>query len=456
MLAGIKHIYFLGIGGIGMSALARYFIAKGFSVSGYDKTATDLTDELIAEGIKIHYDENIETVKNNLRNYKTNQVLVVYTPAIPTEHKEYIYFSQNNFCVKKRAEVLGEITKANFTIAVAGTHGKTTTSSIVTHLLRSANIDCSAFLGGITQNYKTNFLIGTDNTVVIEADEYDRSFLTLYPDILIITSVDSDHLDIYGTKTEMHETYKKFVSQLKEGGKLIVHHTVANALNIIPDNKTVFTYSLAENTSIKTTPIKIEDAKFCYDILINQSVISARMQVPGRHNAENAVAAAAAAYFINASEQFISAGLNSFKGVKRRFEYHINNDKLKYIDDYAHHPEELKACFTAAKDLFPTKKITAVFQPHLYSRTRDFADEFATTLSMPDEIILLDIYPAREKPIEGITSQMLLDKIQSANKMLCAKAELVAELKKRKLEVLITVGAGDIDNLISPIKNALQ
>jgi UDP-N-acetylmuramate--alanine ligase len=442
-----------------MSALARYFNAAGKQVWGYDKTRTALTDELSAEGIDVHYEEDPEQVKSRMSALKLDKgnMLVVYTPAVPEGHAEFVYFRENGFELMKRSQLLGLITQNSFTIAVAGTHGKTTTSSLVAHILRTANIDCTAFLGGITQNYNTNLLLGKANTTVVEADEYDRSFLTLHPDIAVITSVDADHLDIYGSKKFMHESYDLFASQVKPGGTLLVKKGVEEAVDRSAKKSKVVTYSLNADTDYRASNISITDGEFNYSVLARHSaILDLTLGIPGRHNVENSVAAVAVAQAMNISEKDIRKALATFKGVKRRFEYHIKRMDLVYIDDYAHHPEELRACITAIRDVYPGRRITGIFQPHLYSRTRDFADEFAQSLGLLDELILMEIYPAREAPIPGVTSQMLLDKVKLANKKLVSKADLVSEVSSRKLEILLTVGAGDIDTFVEPITKALK
>jgi len=461
----IKYVYFLGIGGIGMSALARYFNVMGKSVSGYDKTRTLLTDELIAEGIPVHFEDNIELISIEARNHKP-ETLVVYTPAVPKEHSELKYFEKNNYVIKKRSEVLGMITEQSFTIAVAGTHGKTTTSSLIAHILRSSEVDCTAFLGGITQNYGTNLLLSEKlkkkrskikPIIVVEADEYDRSFLTLHPDIAVITSVDPDHLDIYGDQKQMEESYRQFANQVKDGGVLIIKKGVDKILVIGKSGKKLLTYSLHQSSDFYARKIAIKKGQYIFDVVTpEQAIRGMLLGVPGKHNVENAVAAVAVAQQMNVFSGNIKNALTTFKGVKRRFEYHIKTDKLVYIDDYAHHPEELRACISAVKEMYPSKKVTGVFQPHLFTRTRDFANEFARSLELLDELILLDIYPAREKPIEGVTSEMLLKLVSMKNKKLIHKKELVQEIKNRELEVLITLGAGDIDTLVEPIKNELM
>ena len=467
----IKYVYFLGIGGIGMSALARYFNAMGKSVSGYDKTKTSLTDELVAEGIEVHFDDSVDSIKKEIKENKP-EVLVVLTPAVPKEHSELKYFQKNAFTIKKRAEVLGIITEESFTIAVAGTHGKTTTSSLIAHILKSSEVDCTAFLGGITQNYGTNLLLSEKlkmfypgsggrkkskikPIVVVEADEYDRSFLTLHPDIIVITSVDADHLDIYGDKRQMEETYTQFASQVKEGGVLIVKKGVDKVL-LIEKNQNNVTYSLQHSSDYYARKIAIKKGEYIFDMVTPEQVIrGVVLGIPGKHNVENAVASVAVAQRMNVYSGNIKNALATFKGVKRRFEYQVKTKDLIYIDDYAHHPEELRVCISAAKEMYSQKKITGIFQPHLFSRTRDLANEFARSLEMLDELILLDIYPAREKPIEGVTSEMLLEKVRTKNKKLVSKSELIKEIKGREMEVLITMGAGDIDALVEPIRNEL-
>lgn len=465
-LKDLKHVYFLGIGGIGMSALARYFHAMGKNVSGYDKTRTKLTDELIAEGIDIHFEDDLNLIsldyKSQISDLKS-QILIVYTPAVPKDHTEFNYFKDNNFIVKKRAEVLGLITDASHTIAVAGTHGKTTTSSLIAHVLKFANLDPSAFLGGITQNYNTNLLLSaklknsehqTPNSelVVVEADEYDRSFLTLHPEIAVITSVDADHLDIYGDKKYVEESYSLFAKQVKS--KLVLKKSIVDKISA---NAPVISYSVSDTAAdFYAQNIRIEHAAYQYEIVTPKGIFKdLTIGLPGLHNVENSVAAVAVATLMNVSETEIRDALKSFRGVRRRFDYQIKTDTLVFIDDYAHHPEELKASINSAKQMYPGKKITGIFQPHLFSRTRDFADDFAESLDLLDECILMEIYPARELPIEGVSSQMLLDKMKLSQKSVCQKKDLVVEVSKRKLEVLLTLGAGDIDTFVEPLKKEL-
>jgi UDP-N-acetylmuramate--alanine ligase len=454
-LSNIHKVYLLGIGGIGMSALARYFNAMGKQVSGYDKTPTPLTDELQAEGMEIHFNEDIDKVSSLVQE----KTLVIYTPAVPKTHAEYVYLAEYGFAIRKRSEVLGLITENSYTIAVAGTHGKTTTSSLIAHTLRSSGIECSAFLGGITQNYNTNLFIGknlNDKTsiTVVEADEYDRSFLALHPDIAVITSIDADHLDIYQNKEHMHESYNLFARQVKRGGELVAK----TGTEVVQKNveALVVSYSLKSDSEYKASNLRIENGQYHYSIVgKGRETNDLTLGLPGSHNVENSVAAFVVAKSMGVSDEDIRKAFASFKGVRRRFEYQIKNERLVYIDDYAHHPEELKACILSVRELYPSKKITGVFQPHLYTRTRDFADGFAQSLSLLDEVILLEIYPARELPIAGVSSQMLLEKITSSRKMVCSKEHLVNELSARAPEVLLTLGAGDIDTLVQPIRNAL-
>ena len=443
----IKTVYFLGIGGIGMSALARYFKANGAEVSGYDKTKTALTDALVSEGIAVHFDENISSIPKSID-------LVIYTPAVPKEHKEYIFLKEKGCEIHKRAEILGLITNDIFTVAVSGTHGKTTITSMIAHILKQSGKDVFSFIGGISKNYKSNLILSEKNTIaVVEADEFDRSFLQLNPDIAIISSMDADHLDIYKNKDYLVESFRLFANQIKKNGILFLK----KSLVLDNVNAKTNTYSAKEKADYFAKDIKVENGFFYYTICCPDKInISVKAGIPGVHNVENSIAATAVALELGIKPAEIKKALQSFSGVVRRFDYRIKKENLVFIDDYAHHPEEIKACVNAAKELYPNKKITGIFQPHLYSRTRDLTDEFAKSLAMLDELILLDIYPARELPIEGVTSQMLLDKIKLKNKMICKKENLIEELIKRKLEVLITIGAGDIDQLVAPIEKSLK
>jgi UDP-N-acetylmuramate--alanine ligase len=457
-ILGYKLYYFLGAGGIGMSALVRYFNHYGKTVHGYDKTETELTKQLQEEGALLHFHEDEAAVKQLLSRYKKEEVLVVYTPAVPKDHAEFVYLQNNGYNLQKRAWVLGEITKQFRTIAIAGTHGKTTTTTLVAHILKTAGINCFAFLGGISQNYKTNLLLGDASDknafVVVEADEYDRSFLTLHPFITVITSVDADHLDIYGDTNAMHQTYTQFAAQVQKEGFLIVKKSVDNDLRL--NNKRLI-YSLNLGTEYSADSIEIVDGEFCYDINSPiEPVKQVAIGLPGLHNVENSIAAVAVAQQLGIKGDVINKALRSFKGVKRRFDYRVKSKSLVYIDDYAHHPEELRAAITAAKQLYPDKKVTGIFQPHLFTRTRDFADGFAESLDLLDVCVLLEIYPAREQPIEGVNSQMLLDKMNCREKFLVKKEKVLEFLKTHPPQVVMTLGAGDIDSLIEPIEQLLN
>jgi len=459
----ISHVYFLGIGGIGMSALARYFHAMGKQVAGYDKTPTKLTTELIAEGMEIHFEDAVTTIPAAFKSIeKRDSILIVYTPAVPTDHSEYTFFLSNGFSIQKRSEVLGIIAAVSYTVGIAGTHGKTTTSSLTAHILKTAQMDPSAFLGGITQNYNTNLLLSEKlkhpsaaekPLLVVEADEYDRSFLTLFPEIGVITSVDADHLDIYGDEKHVLASYSLYAKQVKN--TLIVKNTIESKIHV--DIKKV-TYSVIDaSATYFAQNVHISKGAYHYDIVTpHATFLNVTLGLPGLHNVENSIAAVAVAVELGVAEKYIREGLASFKGVRRRFDYHIKTDGLVFIDDYAHHPAELKAAISSVKELYPHKKITGVFQPHLYSRTRDFADDFAQSLDLLDECILLDIYPARELPIAGVDSNLLLSKMKSIKKSTCTKKELIKEIANRDIEVLITMGAGDIDTLLTALKDELM
>jgi UDP-N-acetylmuramate--alanine ligase len=461
-LERITHVYFLGIGGIGMSALARFFLAAGKVVAGYDKTQTQLTDELVQSGMDIHFEENVSKIPASFLVAREN-VLVVWTPAVPVDHAEMQYFRNSGYRLMKRAEVLGLITSHSRTLAIAGTHGKTTTTTLTTHLLRTGNVDCSAFLGGISGNYHTNLLLANNlsktgaagaNIVVVEADEYDRSFLWLSPSLAVVTSVDPDHLDIYGTKEEMYKAYRGFMNQVKE--RIVTKEKVLETLGLEKTSK-ISTYSLDdESADCFAQNIRVENGYYMFDLSIDgKQLKDLRLGLPGRHNVENAVAAAALACRCGVKEDAVRKGLESFRGVARRFDFRIRTPEITYIDDYGHHPAELKACISSVRELFPGKKIAGIFQPHLYSRTRDFADEFARSLSLLDDIILLEIYPAREKPISGISAAMLLDKINKQEKAIYRAEELVEKTMEHDFDVLITMGAGDIDRFVQPLEEAL-
>lgn len=442
----IHNVYFIGIGGIGMSALARYFKLLGKNVGGYDKTPTQLTDELKAEGMHIHFDDKVELIE--LAYLNKENTLVVVTPAVPKHHLQWNYFVQNDFEVKKRAEVLGIITKGTFCFAVAGTHGKTTTSSILGHILYECGTDVTAFLGGIVENYNSN-IIGNGTTVtVVEADEFDRSFLHLHPNVACITSMDADHLDIYGDTASIEASFREFADKVTDKKKLFI----TNGLPL--EGVAVGVNGDAEYSAVN---IAIENGWYVFDIKTPDGIVKqVRFALPGRHNLTNALLAFGMAKTYGLESNDIVKALASFKGVKRRFSYKIKKQGLVYIDDYAHHPTEIDAVHQAVTELYPDDKILVVFQPHLYSRTRDFSDGFAKSLSAFENVVLLDIYPARELPIEGVTSKLLLDNITSDNKKLVEKADLLPLLKMTDASVVITIGAGDIGEMVTEIKRVLD
>jgi UDP-N-acetylmuramate--alanine ligase len=441
----IHSVYFLGIGGIGMSALARYFVFLGKNVGGYDKTISPLTLELEETGMGIHYEDDITQVAPTFLDKET--CLVVYTPAVPKDHSELNYFFDHNFEVKKRSEVLGLVTNETFCFAVAGTHGKTTTSSILAHILKEALVPMTAFLGGISEDFGSNFYFQGAEFSVVEADEFDRSFLQLSPNIACITSMDADHLDIYGTGEELHKSFREFAARLKEGGKLFVR-------NGLPIDG--ITYGIEDDSDYCAKNIEILNGTYVFELQTPTVLYKGiRFKKPGRHNLLNAVVALGMALEANIKPEKLFPALESFKGVQRRFSYRIKNDDFVFIDDYAHHPTEINAVFEAISEMHPNKKVVAVFQPHLFSRTRDFADDFAESLSRFDRVLLLDIYPAREKPMEGITSEWLLRKINSTHKKLVQKSELITEIQKQAPEVLIVMGAGDIGLEVVKIQKAI-
>lgn len=448
-LNNIQRIYFLGIGGIGMSALARYFNLHGKVVSGYDKTRTSLTDDLQKEGIEITFEDRLETLDKEAE-------LIIFTPAIPKDHLQYNWYLENNYTLLKRAQILGLAANSMFNISIAGSHGKTSTSSIAAHILHASGKSVAAFLGGICTNFNSNFIDGNEYAVA-EADEFDRSFLNLEPNIALITSVDTDHLDIYGNLEAIENSFHQFCNKVRENGILITHSSVPE--KVLNKNVTNYRYSLSDNLAdYYTNNLQINNGEYTFDVVHpNGTLKDVKSYYGGRHNIENAIGAIAIALNIGVSEDNIKKAIASFKGVKRRFETHVRNNKFVYIDDYAHHPRELDATISAAKELYPDKKLTVVFQPHLFSRTKDLCDEFAASLSKADELLLLDIYPAREKPMEGVTSKIILDKVTIANKLIVSKDELVETLKnKNDIEVLLTVGAGDIDTKVNEIKMILN
>ncbi len=468
-LKGVTNVYFIGIGGIGMSALARYFLAKGVHVGGYDKTETQLTKELVKEGVSINYTDDINAIPKNAE-------LIVYTPAIPKEHTGLIYYQQNGYTVVKRSDVLGAITVEGFNICVAGTHGKTTISTMIAHILRDAGTGCNAFLGGISTNYSTNFWSQKETggeakeISVVEADEYDRSFLKLSPDIAVISSMDADHLDIYGDKTKMQDAFVAFGNKVKENGLLIIKKGLKRTKDINTKNK--WNYSLQNDAAtVFAKDIQIHEGGYYFNVHLPELIISGlKLNVGGMHNVENMLAAIAVANKLEIDEEKIKNAVASYTGVNRRFEYIIPPTVQErggyilpvFIDDYAHHPEELKTLLKSTRSLFPQRKITVIFQPHLFTRTRDFKSEFADSLSLADQVLLLPIYPAREKPIEGVSSEIIFSEINVEKKIIEKEALVdwmktyVQTINKEFGEVIITAGAGDIDALVAPLKHIIQ
>jgi UDP-N-acetylmuramate--alanine ligase len=441
----IHNVYFIGIGGIGMSALARYFKTIGKNVTGYDKTETELTKELEELGIAIHFEDRIHLIP---ANYLATNTLVIITPAVPKHHLQWNHFLQNEYEVKKRAEVLGIITKDTFCFAVAGTHGKTTTSSILGHILYQSGVDVTAFVGGIVENYNSN-LIGNGKTVtVVEADEFDRSFLHLHPNIACVTSMDADHLDIYGDTAAIEASFIEFANKITDKSQLFI----SNELPIEG-----VTCAVNQEAIYTATNIRIMGSEYVFDVKTSsETIVNIKFGLPGKHNLMNALMALAMAKTFGLPNEDIASALFSFKGIKRRFSYQIKTEKLVYIDDYAHHPTEINAVHQAVRELYPDKKVLAIFQPHLFSRTNDFADDFAKSLAAFDEIILLDIYPARELPMPGITSQWLLEKINNSAKKLITKGMLIPTILQSDATVIVTIGAGDIGELVPSIKKALN
>jgi UDP-N-acetylmuramate--alanine ligase len=447
-LTNIKRIYFIGIGGIGMSALARYFNTQGVYVSGYDKTPTGLTDDLIKEGIKIHFEDDIQQLDKDA-------TVIVYTPAIPSAHAELNYFIDKGYNVVKRSDVLNWITENAFTIGIAGTHGKTTTTSMTAHILRHSGYGCNAFLGGIASNYDTNFWSDERNVVVVEADEYDRSFLKLSPNIAVITAVDPDHLDIYGTAEEVLKAFGQYADKIKPGGTLI--QKLGTTVNTDAKNKSVFTYGYNKDAaSYHTSNLKVVDGSYIFDLVHPAGVLKqVVLNMGGLHNVENATAAIAIALTLGIEHDKIIKAVAAFQGVKRRFEYKVKTANKVLIDDYAHHPEELNALISGVRSIYPGEKMVLVFQPHLYSRTQDQCEGFVQTLDKADEVILLPIYPARELPIEGVTSEMLLDKMKLENKQVMTKEALFEWASTTNDKLIVMAGAGDIDACITKVKDII-
>lgn len=445
-----KHrVFFIGIGGIGMSALARWFNANGFDVVGYDKTPTQLTHELLEEGIRVHYKDSIALIP---KEFTREDTLVIYTPAIPSQHGQLKYFIANDFEVCKRAEILGKISKAMFTIAVAGTHGKTTTSTMIAYILHASGIDTTAFLGGISTDFGSNLLLsrGNDSVAVVEADEYDRSFLWLQPDITVITSVDPDHLDIYGNEENMLNAFCEFANGRKPGGKLIIADSANKKLNL----SDALLYG--NQGDVRAENIRINNYKYSFDhVAGDRQIENIQINLPGRHNISNTLAAIIVAQELGVDNAAILKALHDFKGIHRRFEYVINTPGLRFIDDYAHHPQEVTAFMDAIHELYPEEYVLVIFQPHLYSRTSDFADDFAKSLSLADEVILMDIYPARELPMEGVTSALILNKISIEKKQILPREKICDYVATVKPAVVATVGAGNINTLVPELKESL-
>jgi len=444
----IKSVYLIGVGGIGMSGLARYFHKLGCVVSGYDKTESELTKQLEAEGISVIYQDDIVLIPQVFEE-ADEETLVIYTPAVPKELRIKNYFVDKGHQLYKRSQVLGLISASRFTIAIAGTHGKTTTSTMIAHVLKHSGYDCSAFLGGISTNYESNVLFGENNTVVVEADEYDRSFLTLHPNIAVVTSADADHLDIYGDESHVVESFSLFLGRVVEGGTRIV--------KVGLPFESELTYSGKEAGDVYAENIVVKDGEFYFDYVhANGRIDAIHLGIPGIHNVENAVAAITIARLLQIADTAIVDALSAFKGVKRRFEFIVKKQDAVYIDDYAHHPEELRAFLSSMRKLYPERKLTVVFQPHLYSRTRDFVDGFAEVLAMADELLLMEIYPARELPIPGVTSSWLAEKIKLENKRVLSPQQVLEVISEEKPELVVTVGAGDIDRLVKPLKEIMN
>jgi len=447
-LQNIQKIYFIGIGGIGMSALARYFKSRGTVVSGYDKTSTPLTRLLEASGIEIHYEERVDLIPKEVD-------VVVYTPAIPAHHAELVYFRAHNYIVVKRSDVLQWITEGTFNICIGGTHGKTTVTTMIAHLLRHSGYGCNAFLGGISANYQTNFWSSERNVVVVEADEYDRSFLKLVPDVAVVTSMDPDHLDIYGTAEAVTDAFVQFSQKVKQGGCLISKFGLSRAAELKAAH--LFTYDYKDPAAaVHAVNIRTNNGSYCFDVVNeNWTLKDIELHMGGLHNIENAIAAITVAKYLKIDDDKIRAAIAEFKGVKRRFEYILKNEEQVLIDDYAHHPQELRALISGVRSLFTDRKLVLVFQPHLFSRTNDLADEFAKSLDLADEVILLPIYPARELPMEGVISEMLLNRMNLPEKQVLEKPDLLAWMAKNKPALVVMAGAGDIDALVLPIKELL-
>ncbi len=454
-LDNIRSVYFVGAGGIGMSALLRYFLGKGYNVGGYDKTPSELTERLIEEGALIHYEENVELIQDCFKD--KDSTLVVYTPAIPSEHKELVFFRENGFEIEKRAQVLGFLTNKHKGLCVAGTHGKTTTSTMVAHILHQSHVDCNAFLGGISKNYGTNYILSdTSDYVVIEADEFDRSFHWLRPWATVITATDPDHLDIYGTKEAYLESFRKYTTLIQTGGALIIHKDLEMKADV-QEGVTVYEYSRTEG-DFHAENIRIGNGEIFFDFVSPKGVVKdVQLGVPVSINIENGVAAMALAQLAGATDEELREGMRSFRGVDRRFDFKLKTDNIVFLSDYGHHPKEIEQSVKSIRELYADKKIAAIFQPHLYTRTRDFYQDFANALSLLDEVFLCDIYPAREEPIPGVTSQLIYDRLRPGiEKYLIHKEQILDVVKKGGFDVLISLGAGDIENFVPEITRILK
>ena len=448
-LKDIKSVYFVGAGGIGMSAIARFFIRKGLVVAGYDKTPSDLTHQLEKEGMLIHYEENVDEIPHACRDPKS--CLVIYTPAIPKEHKELVFFNEGGFTVEKRAQVLGTLTRTHKGLCVAGTHGKTSTSTMCAHIMHQSHIDCNAFLGGISKNYGTNYILSDHSDyVVIEADEFDRSFHWLRPWMTVITATDPDHLDIYGTKEAYLESFRHYTTLIQPGGALIIHKNLEMKADVQPGVK-VYEYSRDEG-DFHAENIVIDNGEITFDFVSPiETVKGIELGQPVPINIDNSIAAMAMAQLNGCTAEELRYGMKTYHGVVRRFDFKVKNKKHVFLSDYAHHPKEIYQSAKSLRELYKDRKITAIFQPHLYTRTRDFAPQFAEALSLADEVILLNIYPARELPIPGVTSEIILRDIKCPNKVICDKTDLINQIKNRNFEVLLTAGAGDVCNYLPQI-----
>lgn len=450
----IKAVYFVGAGGIGMSALIRYFLFNNKKVGGYDRVRTDLTESLKSEGALIHYEDDVNSIPDIFKD--PTHTLIVYTPAIPDSHSELTFFRNNKFEIMKRAQLLGLITKHNRSLCVAGTHGKTTTSSMLAHILKQSHLDCNAFLGGILKNYGSNLMLSSNSDLaVVEADEFDRSFHWLSPYMAVITAVDPDHLDIYGTEIAYRESFAKFVSLINPQGCLVIRKGIQ--LDTSGFKGKIYTYSAADGGDFHAENIRIGNGDIIFDFVgPGVRIEDVYLGVPVKINIENGVAAMALAWLNGATEKEIKASMATFQGARRRFDFHLKTDKVVLIDDYAHHPAEIKASIISVRELYPDRKITGIFQPHLYTRTRDFAVDFAASLSLLDELILLDIYPAREEPIPGVSSEIIFDKVTIENKHLLKMSELIDFMSSESYEIVLMLGAGNIERLITPVKEVLS